>query len=253
MDAKEASFYTTVLIITSIVGIIIIYFVISIVRQQRRSLALYRRSLLTEMTTLERERRRIASDLHDEIGPVLSAIKLKISSFELPAEADQEEATKTEQQIDALIQRMREVSFDLMPTTLVNKGLVPALQEFINYCNRGNQKMEILLQVPEEGIELNEQQSVNLYRMAQEIIHNAMKYSQASQLKLQLRKEKNQLIFSSSDNGTGFNYQEQLAGSGGLGLRNLLSRAEIMGGKMYIESKKGKGTEYLFEIPINHD
>ena len=252
MDAKETSFYTAVLIISIVLGVIIIYFIISIIRQQRRSLQLYRRSILTEITTLENERTRIAKDLHDEVGPVLSAIKFRVGSFELQDEEDHIEAEKTLHQIDGLIQKMREISFDLMPTTLVRKGLVDALREFIEYCSRNDDSLRIIFR-NEESLVLNEQQSVNLYRIAQEVIHNALKHSGATELKLELRREKNKIVFATSDNGVGFNYDNKLSESTGYGLRNLLSRTEIMGGKMFIESKKGKGTTYIFEIPVNDD
>lgn len=250
MDAKETSFYTAVLIISIVLGVIITYFIISIIRQQRRSLQLYRKSILTEITTLEKERSRIASDLHDEIGPVLSAIKFRVGSFDLQNEEDHTESEKTLQQIDGLIQRMREISFNLMPSTLIRKGLVVAIREFIDYCHKNDSGLKIIFG-NEESLALNEQQSVNLYRIAQEVIHNTIKHSQATQLKLELRREKKKVVFASSDNGIGFNYDSKLAESTGYGLRNLLSRAEIMGGKMYIESKKGKGTTYIFEIPIS--
>lgn len=252
MDAKEASFYTTVLIISVIVGVIIIYFIVSIIRQQRRNLILYRKSILTEITTLEKERSRIASDLHDEIGPVLSAIKFRVDSFNLQDEADQLESEKTLQQIDGLIQRMREISFNLMPSTLIRKGLAVALREFIDYCNKNDSSLKIIFR-NEESLLLHEQQSVNLYRIAQEVIHNAIRHSQATELKLELRRDKNKIVFASFDNGMGFNYDNKFSESTGYGLRNLLSRAEIMGGKMFVESKKGKGTTYIFEIPVNDD
>jgi len=252
MDAKEKSFYTAVLIISIVLGIIIIYFIISIIRQQRRSLQLYRKSILTEITTLEKERSRIASDLHDEVGPVLSAIKFRVGSFELQDAEDHIEAEKTLNQIDGLIQRMREISFNLMPATLIRKGLVVALREFIEYCSRHDDSLKIFFRY-EELLTLNEEQSVNLYRIAQEVIHNAIKHSRATQLKLELRRDKNKIVFATSDNGIGFNYDNKLSETSGYGLRNLLNRTEIMGGQMFIESKKGKGTTYIFEIPVNDD
>jgi len=68
MDANEARFYTAILIVCAVVGVIIVYFIVSIIRQQRRTVRLYKQSLLTEITTLEKERSRMASDLHDEVG-----------------------------------------------------------------------------------------------------------------------------------------------------------------------------------------
>ena len=67
MDAKETSFYTAILIASIIIGVIIVYFIISIVRQQRKNLELYRQSVLAEITAMEKERARIAADLHVEV------------------------------------------------------------------------------------------------------------------------------------------------------------------------------------------
>src|SRR5690348_4762679 len=106
MNAQETSFYTAILIVCAVVGIIIFYFVVSIIRQQRRAVRLYHQNLLTEITTLEKERSRMASDLHDEIGPVLSAIKLRIASFDIQNETDEEEVRKTNEQIDNLLKRI---------------------------------------------------------------------------------------------------------------------------------------------------
>jgi signal transduction histidine kinase len=249
MDAKETSFYTAILIVCTVLGIIIIYFIISIIRQQRRTVRLYKQSLLTEITTLEKERSRMASDLHDEIGPILSAIKLRVGSLDVPAE-DEEDVEKTNKQIDNLIKRMREISFDLMPTSLLRKGLSAALTEFIEYCSKSS-PLKINFQFTE--ICLSQTQAINMYRIVQEIIHNAIKHAEASDLFVELRKEKNKIILSTTDNGKGFNYDEKSGEGKGLGLQNLLRRAEIIGGKMFFESAKEKGTTYIFEIPIVED
>jgi signal transduction histidine kinase len=239
------------LIVSIVLGVIIAYFVISIIRQQRRNLQLYKQNILTEITTLEKERTRMASDLHDEIGPVLSAIKLKLNSLDLSNEEDEKELESTNAQIDRLIQRMREISFDLMPHSLIRKGLVAALNEFIRYCDKKTQ-VNIKFQYEEIAV-LDQQQSINLYRIVQEIIHNTIKHANASELVIELKKEKNTVILGTHDNGDGFSYSAKAIESSGLGLRNLSSRTEIIGGKMFFESKKGKGTTYIFEIPIAND
>ncbi|MGZ5190519.1 MAG: sensor histidine kinase, partial [Flavisolibacter sp.] len=74
--------------------------------------------------------------------------------------------------------------------------------------------------------------------------------ARASEIIIELRKEKNTIILATRDNGIGFNYENKSKDASGQGLRNLLSRAEIIGGKMFFESGKGKGTTYIFEIPI---
>jgi len=247
MDEKEATFYTAVLIICAVLGIIIAYFVVSIIRQQRRSLALYKQSIFTEITTLEKERTRMAADLHDEVGPILSAVKLRLNSLDIHNETDAQEVKNTNAQIDGLLRRMREISFDLMPTSLIRKGLPSALNEFIEYCNKSD---ELKINFQHEPVPLNQQQAISLYRIIQEIIHNTIKHAKASEILIELRRDKDKIVLATKDNGIGFNYDSKSNESSGQGLRNLLSRAEIIGGKMFFESGKGKGTTYIFEIPI---
>jgi len=247
MDETEKSFYLTVLIICAVLGIIIAYFIISIIRQQRRSLRLHKQSIYTEITTLEKERTRMAADLHDEVGPVLSAVKLKLNSLDLHNPDDIVEVERTNQQIDNLLRRMREISFDLMPQTLTRKGLTAAIAEFIEYCSRST---NLAIHFQQEPIRFTQLQAINLYRIIQEIIHNTIKHANATELHISLRKEKNNVVLSTQDNGVGFHHESRWDEAKGQGLRNLLNRSEIIGGKMYIESKKGKGTTFTFEIPF---
>lgn len=179
---------------------------------------------------------------------MLSAVKLKIGSFDLHDEEDKIQVEKTNQHIDNLIRRMREISYDLMPNTLRRKGLVYAIQEFIDYIGKGN-SLAIRFSVSTDFI-IDEQRSVHLYRVIQEIIHNTLKHAQATELIIDLRHDGQHILLSTRDNGVGFDQQVYLKEKGGLGLRNLFSRTEVMGGKMFLDSKKGKGTTYTFELPV---
>jgi len=137
-----------------------------------------------------------------------------------------------------------------MPTSLTRKGFAAALGEFIEYCSKSN-PLKINFKFTE--IQLTQPQAINLYRIAQEIIHNTIKHAEASELFIELRQEKDKIILATRDNGKGFNYDEKSSEAKGLGLQNLLRRTEIIGGKMFFESQKGKGTTYIFEIPIAKD
>ncbi len=246
MDAQEARIYTAVLIVSVVLGAIIAYFFISIVRQNRRRLKLYQQSIYTEITTLEKERTRMAADLHDEVGPVLSAIKLRLNSLDIHNSADEIEVEKTNEQIDNLLKRMREISFDLMPNSLIRKGLPAAINEFVEYCSRSSNLQIRFKFIP---VNITQEQSINLYRIIQEIIHNTIKHARATELLMELRQEKDGIVLATQDNGIGFSYDSAANEATGLGLRNLLSRTELIGGKMFFDSKKGKGTRYTFEIP----
>lgn len=248
MDAEKTSLLTTILITSIVLGIIIIYFFATIIRQQRRNIELYKSKIKAEITAQENERKRIAADLHDELGPVLSSVKFKINSLDIANNEDQEVLDNTNKNIDSMMVRMREISNDLMPNTLIRKGLVMALEEFIPSVNKSN-GLEIKFaysNVPD----LSAEKAINLYRILQEIIHNTIKHANASDLRIELKGEKNTIILLTEDNGKGFDYNRISKDQKGLGLRNLLSRTEVIGGSMYVESQPNKGAKYTFEIPL---
>ena len=247
MDAQETNIYHAILITSVVLGIIIIFFIFSITRQQRKNLELHRLNILAEITALEKERSRIASDLHDELGPVLSAVKMKINSFELHDDEDKIQMEKTNVHIDDLLQRIREISFDLMPSSLIRKGLIPALREFVDYLNNDS---SIRFEFDSETeIQVNEQKAVNIYRIVQEIAHNTIKHSDATCLSIHVKKNNKYLQMNIKDNGKGFDYEKESSEAMGFGLRGLVSRTEVIGGHMYLDSVPGKGTTYTFEIP----
>ncbi len=247
MDAQETNIYHAIVITSVVLGVIIVYFIISITRQQRKNLELYRLKILAEITTLERERARIASDLHDDLGPLLSAVKLKINSFELTDENDKLQMDLTNDHIDDILKRIRDISFDLMPNALIRKGLVKALREFLDYLN--NEGSIKFVFESSDKIQVSEQKAVNIYRIVQEAVNNAIKHSGASEFCLKIESGNKNLLISIRDNGKGFDHDKESETNVGFGLRGLVSRTEVIGGKMYLESVPGKGTTYSFEIP----
>jgi signal transduction histidine kinase len=248
MDAKETSIFTAVLISCIIVLVLIIFFTVTIIRYQRRSLLLYRAKVLAEITTLENERRRVSADLHDELGPIVAGIQLKLNSLDITNTEDLQTIGNINRHISDLIGRMKGISNDLMPVLLLKKGLVVALERVVEDFNKtGSLAIDLRTQdvppVPEDI-------AINLYRILQEVIHNTVKHAGASRLVIQLRAEKNWLHLTTTDDGVGFDYRTAARDHTGLGLRNLLSRTEILAGHMYVESGKGRGTVYDFEIPL---
>jgi two-component system, NarL family, sensor kinase len=248
MDSTEKEIYNIVLIIIGVVGIILAYFIITIIRYQRRSLKLHKEKIRAEIDTLEKERRRIASDLHDELGPLLSAVKLQINSLNTTDPDDESVIVKASSHLDTIIRKMREISNNLMPNTLVRKGLQKAITEFIDN-NRNVYGLEIRF-ICEQDLHLNQQKEVNIYRIIQEICHNTVKHAQASLLIIKIIIEGDRLLLMTADNGKGFDYFNKVKDNPGLGLRNLQSRTEVMGGDLLCRSESGKGTTYTIEIPI---
>jgi signal transduction histidine kinase len=247
MGPPEERIYTALILTSLVLGIIIIFFVVSIIRQQRRNLALHRQNILAEITTLEKERARMAHDLHDELAPMLAGIKLKINSFDLHDETDKSELSRTNEHIDGLLKRIREITFDLLPNSLLRKGLIGATHEFVEMISK-HSLIEIHFKSELIG-PLSEEKTINLYRILQEVVHNTVKHAGAGVLQVSISSEKGKVILATTDNGKGFDYDKTLNESNGIGLRSLKSRVEIMNGEFFIESKKGKGTSYIFQIP----
>ena len=251
MDPQEAKFYSAVILASCIIGALIVLFVYSFIRQQRRYLATTRKNILTELTLLEKDRMRIAADLHDELSPVLSAVKFQVISIEPVDPADQEIIETTKKQIDETIQRLRGISKDLMPPALTRNGLVPALQDFFQIITRAH-GLPIIFEC-DANVEIVEDKRINIYRIIQEITHNTVKHSNASKLLVNFKEKGNSLKIVCEDNGRGFDYKKKLSEEGGLGLRNIRGRATLVSNNFQINSVHGKGTQYTLDIPLNHN
>jgi signal transduction histidine kinase len=247
MDTNETKIYTAVLIAAAVLGIIVFYFIVTIIRNQRKNLVLHQEKMQAEIITLENERARIASDLHDDLGPLLSAVKLHINSVETPDPVDKELIEKTNIHIDTILNRVREISNNLMPQALLRKGLIAALNEYI-YGLQAVHPLKITFSY-QDNITVEPAMEIHLYRIVLEIIRNAIKHAGAGELKIECRKENKKLIFLVADDGIGYDLVNVTKNSMGLGLKNIASRVEILKGELYIESGSGKGTCYTVEIP----
>ncbi len=247
MDGQETTLYHAILIAASMIGLIMVYFFITVLRQQGINRRLFKEKLRTEIQTLEKERKRMAADLHDDLGPSLLSIKFQTSSFELTDPADRETLTQVHLQMDQLLHRIREISADLLPVALTRKGLPAAMQEFTQKLS-GSAGLEIRLRIGDTPI-LSDETAVHVFRILQEITHNTIRHARASELQLGWMRKNSQFIIIASDNGIGFDTDKTSQYAGGLGLNNIVSRTEILGGKLYLDSTPGKGTSYRIVLP----
>lgn len=250
MDAQESQIYTAIIIAIFVIGAVIGYFIYSAIQHQRKVLTMERRNAHAEITALEKDRARIAADLHDDLAPVLSAIRMRINSFDLAQPDDQQQLQKTNQNIDEMAARMRAISFDLMPASLLRKGLTEGLRELVSFFS-GKDKLKMKLILPEQAIHVQEQQAIHLYRIVQEIIHNTIKHAKASELLILLEQDDKNLYLTTKDNGIGFDYGEKQKQGAGLGLSSLENRTTLLKGERTLTSKPGQGATYRFRIPLN--
>lgn len=248
MDAQQTTLYYAILIAVVLIGIILAFFIILLIRNHRRNIALYKSKLNAEITTLENERKRMAADLHDEIGPVLAGIKMKLDSISTTDPEDQEILIKAKKNLYDMMAKMKAISNDLLPTVLVQKGIVAAVDAFLDDIKQKNGvdikfNHQVLPSLPENL-------SVHIYRIIQEIVHNTIKHAHAKKLDINLSHNDNTIVLETKDDGSGFDKEKQLKENFGLGLRNVLSRTDVMGGIMYLETEPNKGTCYTIEVPL---
>ncbi len=243
---EDSIFYIT-LLLSSLLAVIIIFFVASIIRYHRRYVHLQRERITAEITMLENERKRIATDLHDSLGPLLSSVKLNISSVEVNDARDKQVIAKSGKYIDEIITSMRQISYDLLPNTLERKGLIEAIREFTKHLGYEN-LLEVNVYAVND-ITPNPDKDIHVFRIVQEIIHNTLKHAGATKLDIGFSEDEKELLILIHDNGKGFNVEKAKRDSRGLGLKSLEIRTDIMRGSITIRSAPGEGTHYYIRLP----
>lgn len=246
MDTHEASIYTAVVITALVLGSTIIFFAFSIFRQQRRYIKMQRMYFSVELELLEKERYRVARDLHDELGPSLSLSRSHISEIQAVDPQSLMHIEKASGFLFDVMQKMGQIAHNLAPVSLEKKGLKFALMEFLEGLQEvSNIRFELIYYIKEE-MELNRR--IHLYRIVQELGHNAVKHSGASKMDIHLKEKNDKIYLYSKDNGSGFEMNRAFL-SNGLGLGSIKSRTELLKGKMRWQSKSQNGTMYFFEFP----
>src|SRR5580698_4722392 len=163
MGASDNQFFNAILIIAILIGIILIYFITTIIRYHRRYIRLQKERIFAEITIQENERKRIANDLHDSLGPLLSSVKLNMNSIDVHNSLDQEIINKAGKHIDEIIRSLRQISYNLLPNTLQRNGLSDALREFIRDI-QSKHKVQIHLYLLKEA-KIDKEKEIHIFRM----------------------------------------------------------------------------------------
>lgn len=200
----------------------------------------------------EQERTRLAKDLHDGLGGMLSGIKYSFNTMKGNLIMTAENLQAFERGIDMLdssINEMRRVAHNLMPEALVKFGLDTALRDF---CNDINQSGSLKLQYQSSGLEnvvIESNTAITVYRIVQELVNNVLKHAGATTTVVQIIKNETGIAITVEDDGKGFD-TAILQRAKGIGWSNIHSRVDYLNGKMDIESTPHKGTSVLIELPV---
>ena len=199
----------------------------------------------------EKERMRIALELHDGVGQQLSAVKLNMSSLQSNLKLE-DEHQKTMMQnaldlIDDSVKEVRSVSHSMMPNALLKSGLALAVREFLNRISHtDNLKIELDINGLNERLEST--METVLFRVLQELVNNIIKHSQATVVNIQIIRHNDELTLMIEDNGIGFDLNKVM--EKGIGLKNIQSRIEYLNGNVNFDSRPEKGTTVSIEVPI---
>jgi signal transduction histidine kinase len=187
----------------------------------------------------EKERKRIAQDLHDEVGAMLSVVKLNVGRIEKQSEDQARKvAGETKSYLDEVITQVRGISRTLLPPSLEKLGLYSAIEEMSNWVNKADE-VKVECWKSGEPYRFDIKSELAIFRVVQELVNNAIKHAQSENIFVNVRYAKN-LSVVIRDNGKGFDLNEKK--TTGLGLKNLESRTEIIGARFKLKSTPGKGT-----------
>lgn len=199
-------------------------------------------------TAREGERSRIAKDLHDGVGGLLTGVKISLanmhSKLSLPPE-DELVFARSLDMLDGSVQELRRVAHSLKPPSLEMFGLKTALRDFVESVN-SMKTVKLVFQVIGEEKTLSSERELIVYRMVQELINNVLKHAQANSCLVQLAFLNEHLSLTVEDDGKGFNPQGELTG---MGLTNLKQRIDFMKGTLDLNSAEGEGTSVQISIP----
>ena len=200
----------------------------------------------------ENERKRFAKDLHDGLGPILSTVKMSMSSLSRMEKDDQNRKIlrNTDMAIDEAIKSIREISNNLSPHILNNFGLYKAMRNFINKINLSD-TIKINFDSNIEGDRFESNTEVVLYRVICELINNTLKHAEATSIRISLDKQSGMITCLYNDNGKGFDMKEfSLTSHSGMGYSNMLTRINSLKGSFEMEAEPGRGTKANIIVPI---
>jgi PAS domain S-box-containing protein len=208
----------------------------------------------------EQERSRLSKELHDQLGHDLVLFKSWLRSIERKLEERQillkKECENTIAAVDEIIENVRRISRDLMPSILEDLGLAASIQSLVENFSEQH-SIQITLDI--EDIDNHfprvfpREAQINLYRIFQEILTNISKHASATQVSVVVKEENGDITFRVRDNGKGFELskvRERKFNTRGVGLTAMTERIHMLGGTFDVHSQPGEGTEIRFRVPI---
>ena len=195
----------------------------------------------------EEERKRIARELHDGLGVLLSTVKMQFTSIKDKSPENKPMIDKATQLLEQASGDVRKISHNMMPGLLTRFGLFEAVDELFEKVG-DTEDIIVEKEIPVEAERLPENKEIMLYRILQEILNNTLKHAGAKKIEIRMEVLPGKLKILYADDGVGFNVEEA-ENSRSIGLQSIRSRVNFLNGKLNIESRPGKGARYSITIP----
>lgn len=204
----------------------------------------------------EKEQNRIAKDVHDGIGQMLTGLKYNLESIDTK---NIEKATAKIEHLKELttniIKGVRTATFNLTPPELTDHGIVPAITKLTLELARLTGKEIVFINKTDFNKRLDSLTEINIYRITQEAVNNAIKYAESTHILVSMSHSKNMLSLVIDDNGKGFEpkkIKRVKTGDGGMGMTFMKERIKYIDGRLFLTSEEGKGTRVTLNIPLTN-
>jgi PAS domain S-box-containing protein len=222
--------------------------------EQLRESLVHQKVTREVLESQERERKRIAAELHDDLGQNLLLVKNKLILGLRAAQAGGDPGAAIQEAmalVSQSLQGVRDISQNLRPHQLDELGLAKSIEGmFRRLCAATG--LEFKAEIHNVDGLLEPDSEINLYRIAQESLNNVIKHSSATLVRVSLGQGKGKVVLKVRDNGCGFTTGAGEAGSAGMGLMIMAERASILGGTVQVRSKPGDGTALVASVPIRN-
>jgi signal transduction histidine kinase len=246
MFAQEKDILIAILLANAFVLLITMAYFIFAYRITKKNKQLKLDKLKLELNASERARQDIATQLHNELGPMLSSVNMRL---ELVKSNGPGEIDVCQQTVSRAVGMIRKFSKELSPFGILHNTLKSAMEQYI-----ADQAMPHLIHFDIEetkDIDISPERKNQIYRLLQEIILNTIKHSGATQFAMDISKQDHQLIIRTTDDGHGFDLKQKLRKHQlGNGLNDIFNKVDIMEGSVECVTAPGKGTKYYITIPM---
>ena len=205
----------------------------------------------------EDERRRIALELHDQVGSALASLRVGLRVLEdglPPSSMSRQQFRTLRSQLDTIARDLHQLAFDLRPAALDRLGLADAMEQTVHNFARQYGLTADFQAIGLDGERVPNEVETAIYRIVQEALTNIARHAQATEVGVLLERRSDTVVAVIEDNGRGFDIQEALApGAGHLGLFGMQERAALVGGHWDVESSSGKGATVFVEVPVQNE